>query len=233
MVLGRGAGTQLFRILSPPLCKIYTDRDPTMRAGRGWLTSFFLLQGVHAGKVACQRLEGSREATSALGALHGAPRRAGAPQALPAHLGRGPAFPAIQDTRRLGGWSGRGDRSGSGASGSGAGLVLGDPRVLAPASRTRPGGDACEPAAGSSASLAVAGGAAATRSASPRSGPGEPRMPRLSRCLGARARRDAADAARPANQRRGAAASPARAPAAGRGPRGCRRFLPRALRTTE
>lgn len=68
------------------------------------LTSFVLLQGVHAGEVAGQRLEGGGEAAPALRALHGAPRSAGAPQALPAHLGRRPAFPAVQDARRLGGW---------------------------------------------------------------------------------------------------------------------------------
>lgn len=68
------------------------------------LTSFLLLQGVHAGKVAGQCLEGGGEAAAALGAPHGAPRGAGAPQALPAHLGRRPALPAVQDTRRLGGW---------------------------------------------------------------------------------------------------------------------------------
>lgn len=68
------------------------------------LTSFVLLQGVHAGEVAGQRLEGGGEAAPALRALHGAPRSAGAPQALPAHLGRRPAFPTVQDARRLGGW---------------------------------------------------------------------------------------------------------------------------------
>lgn len=62
------------------------------------LTFLLLLQGVHAGKVAGQRLEGGGEAAPALGALHGAPR------ALPAHLGRGRALPAVQDARRLGGW---------------------------------------------------------------------------------------------------------------------------------
>ncbi|TKC36888.1 hypothetical protein EI555_020885, partial [Monodon monoceros] len=57
-------------------------------------------KGVHAGKVAGQRLEGGGETAPALGALHGAPRGAGAPQALPAHLGRRPAFPAHAITIR-------------------------------------------------------------------------------------------------------------------------------------
>lgn len=79
--------------------ELQTDRNANYS-----LTSFLLLQGVHAGEVAGQCLEGGGEAAPALGALHGAPRCAGAPQALPTHLGRSPAFPAVQDTRRFGSW---------------------------------------------------------------------------------------------------------------------------------
>lgn len=64
------------------------------------LTSVLLLQGVHAGKVDRQRLEGGGEAAPALRALHGSP----AGRRLPAHLGRAaPAFGAVQEARRLGG----------------------------------------------------------------------------------------------------------------------------------
>lgn len=97
------------------------------------LTSFFLLQGVHAGKVAGQRLEGGGEAAPALGALHGAPRGAGAPQALQAHLGRRPTLPAVQDTRRLGGWGA------ATAALRGPGPCGGTLRGLAPASPTPSG----------------------------------------------------------------------------------------------
>lgn len=106
----RGWGGQgpCFLQFSPPP----TPQPPTPRGSRGKqdrnpnsrLTFLLLLQGVHAGKVAGQRLEGGGEAAPALGALHGAPRGAGAPQALSAHLGRSPALPAVQDARRLGGW---------------------------------------------------------------------------------------------------------------------------------
>lgn len=100
----RGRDTAPHGALSPPPL-----RPPTVRTElyTSCSLTFLLLQGVHAGKVAGQRLEGGGEAAPALRALHGAPRGAGAPRALPAHLGRRRAFPAVQDARRLGGWARR------------------------------------------------------------------------------------------------------------------------------